>query len=118
MQTSLKEVKVAARYAHKDIKTGNLNGFVTYAVRSSNGEVIYCTTLIDGVASACSCPAHSKCYHKTQLEAIEVKRTEKWNAYKATLAKQLARQYVSTSVVAEQAMMQAALTKQGFRLMR
>jgi len=116
MATSLKNIKIVARYAHKT--NGKFNGMVTYAVRSSNGEVIYCTTLVDGKATGCSCPAHSKCYHKTQLEAIELKRTEKWNAYKATLAKQLARQYVSTSVVAEQAMMQAALTKQGFRLMR
>ncbi|SRR5260370_41014229 len=99
MTTSLKNVQILARYAHKT--NGKLNGKVTYCIRSSNGSDFYYTTLVDGKASGCSCPAHSKCYHKTQLEAIEVKRTSAWNAYKATLAKQLAKQYVSTTVVTD-----------------
>src|SRR5882762_2027750 len=97
MKTSLKEVKITARYAHKT--NGKFNGLVTYAVRSSNGEVIYCTTLVDGKATGCSCPAHSKCYHKTQLEAKEAERAEQWNAYRAELAKKLAAQFMTSQVV-------------------
>jgi len=72
MKTTLKNVKVTARYAHKT--NGKLNGKVTYAVRSSDETTIYYTTLIDGVASGCSCPSHKKCYHKTQLEQKEAAR--------------------------------------------
>jgi len=73
MKTSLKSVKVIARYAHKT--NGKLNGFVTYAVRSSDGSTIYCTTIVNGKASGCSCPSHKPCYHITQLVAIEAART-------------------------------------------
>lgn len=69
---SAKQVHFIARYAHKTNK--KLNGFVTYAVRSSNGNDIYCTTLINGKASGCSCPARKPCYHMTQLEAREAAR--------------------------------------------
>jgi len=55
MKTTLKNVKVVARYAHKT--DGKLNGKVTYAVESSDGSTIYCTTLVDGKASGCSCPS-------------------------------------------------------------
>ena len=72
MQTSLKEVKITARYAHKT--NGKLNGRVTYAVRSSKGDVIYCTTLIDGKASGCSCPSYKPCYHMKGLEQKEAAR--------------------------------------------
>jgi|SRR5579859_1020386 len=72
MKTSLKEVKVTARYAHKT--NGKLNGLVTYAVRSSGGTTLYCTTLINGKASGCSCPSKCPCYHEKQLEAIEAER--------------------------------------------
>ncbi len=72
MATSLKEVKITARYAHKT--NGKFNGLVTYAVRSSDGSTIYCTTLVDGKASGCSCPAKSSCYHKKQLEIKESAR--------------------------------------------
>ncbi len=70
-----KEVTIIARYAHKT--NGKLNGTVTYLVRASNGVDTYCTTLIDGVASGCSCPSRSPrgCYHKHQLEAKEQARS-------------------------------------------
>ena len=67
-----KQVQVVARYAHKT--DGALNGIVTYAVRSSNGKDIYCTTLISGKASGCGCPAHKPCYHMTGLEKRELDR--------------------------------------------
>lgn len=67
-----KQVVVLARYAHKT--NGKLNGTVTYLVKSSDGKSQYCTTLVDGKASGCSCPAKSRCYHKTQLEAKEQDR--------------------------------------------
>jgi hypothetical protein len=67
-----KEVQIIARYAHKT--NGKLNGTVTYLVRASNGVDTYCTTVIEGKASGCSCPAKSSCYHKKQLEAKEAGR--------------------------------------------
>ena len=67
-----KQVQIIARYAHKT--DGKLNGIVTYAVRSSNGKDIYCTTLIEGKASGCGCPAHKPCYHMTGLEKRELDR--------------------------------------------
>jgi len=91
MKTSLKEVKITARYAHKT--NGKFNGMVTYAVRSSNGEVIYCTTLINGKASGCSCPSHKPCYHMHQLEERE------WARYRAEVARKMAAQYVSAETV-------------------
>ena len=72
MKTSLKSVKVIALYAHKT--NGKLNGVVTYAVRSSDGSTLYCTTLINGNASGCGCPSKKPCYHMTQLVAIEAAR--------------------------------------------
>jgi hypothetical protein len=67
-----KQVHFIARYAHKTDK--KLNGIVSYAVRSSNSKDIYCTTLINGKASGCSCPSHKPCYHMVQLEAREASR--------------------------------------------
>lgn len=68
-----KQVHWIARYAFKT--NGKLNGIVTYAVRSSNGKDIYCTTFIEGKASGCSCPSHTgSCYHRTQLAALEAAR--------------------------------------------
>lgn len=68
-----KQVQVVARYSHKT--NGKLNGTVTYLVRASNGVDTYCTTLVDGKATGCSCPAsRGKCYHKTQLETREQER--------------------------------------------
>lgn len=67
-----KQVTIIARYAHKT--NGKLNGTVTYLVRASNGVDTYCTTIVNGKASGCSCPAKSCCYHKKQLEAKEQER--------------------------------------------
>lgn len=69
-----KQVTIIARYAHKT--NGKLNGTVTYLVRSSDGKSEYCTTIVEGKASGCSCPSRSKkgCYHKHQLEAKEAGR--------------------------------------------
>jgi hypothetical protein len=67
-----KEVTVLCRYAHKT--NGKLNGTVTYCVRSSNGKDFYYTTLVEGKASGCSCPAKAGCYHKKQLENKEQAR--------------------------------------------
>ena len=68
-----KQVQVLARYIHKT--DGKPNGRISYLVRSSNGKDTYCTTLIDGKASGCSCPSKKPCYHMTQLEAKEAART-------------------------------------------
>lgn len=93
MASSNKTVKVIARYTNKQ------TGTVSYLVESSDGTSQYCTTLIDGKASGCSCPAHSKCYHKTQLEAKEAERAE----YRRELAKKLAQQYMTAQVVMQMA---------------
>ena len=69
MKTSLKEVKIICKYIHKS--NGKPNGRISYLVRSSNGKDIYCTTLMDGKASGCSCPSKKPCYHMIQLVAIE-----------------------------------------------
>jgi hypothetical protein len=67
-----KEVQIIARYAYKT--NGKLNGTVSYLVRASNGVDTYCTTLIEGKASGCSCKARGNCYHKKQLEQKEAAR--------------------------------------------
>jgi hypothetical protein len=101
MAKATKEVQIIARYTNK--RTGT----VSYLVRSSDGKSEYCTTIIDGRASGCSCPAKSSCYHKKQLVALEAARAEspdekqarEWNAYRSELAKKLAQQFVTTQVV-------------------
>jgi hypothetical protein len=68
-----KQTVVIARYAHKT--DGVLNGIVTYLVRSSDGESTYCTTLVQGKASGCSCKSRNgRCYHRTQLTVLEASR--------------------------------------------
>src|SRR5437899_1079223 len=90
-----KQVTIIARYAHKT--NGQLNGTVTYLVRSSDGKSEYCTTLVDGNATGCSCPARNgKCYHRVQLDAMEETR---WSAYRRELAVKLAAQYMTTQCV-------------------
>lgn len=72
---TVKQVQIVATYYHK--KDGKLTGVVTYLVKSSDGKSEYCTTLVDGKATGCSCPAsRGKCYHRTQLEAKAVARKE------------------------------------------
>ena len=63
-----KTVNIVARYFIKR------NGAVVYQVRSSNGQDTYTTTLINGHATGCSCPAVKPCYHMTQLEQREQER--------------------------------------------
>jgi hypothetical protein len=102
-----KQVTIIARYAHKT--NGKLNGTVTYLVKSSDGKSTYCTTIVNGEASGCSCPSRSKkgCYHKHQLQALEVARAEtpeqkearEWSEYRAELAKKLAQQYMTVEIV-------------------
>lgn len=70
---SEKIVKIVARYALKT--NGILNGIVCYRVRASKGTDTYCTTLVNGKSTGCTCPAYGTCYHITQLEAIEALRT-------------------------------------------
>ena len=67
-QSPAKEVKVIARAQFK------ANGYVVYRVLSSNGRDVYDTTLKNGKALGCSCPATKPCYHMTQLEAREQAR--------------------------------------------
>lgn len=100
-----KQVTIIARYAHKT--NGQLNGTVTYLVKSSDGKSEYCTTVVEGKASGCSCPAKSRCYHKTQLAALEVARAEtpeqkearEWSEYRVELARKLAKQFLTTQCV-------------------
>lgn len=102
-----KQVTIIARYAHKT--NGQLNGTVTYLVKSSDGKSTYCTTIVNGEASGCSCPSRSKkgCYHKHQLQALEVARAEtpeqkearEWSEYRVELARKLASQYMTTQCV-------------------
>lgn len=102
---AVKQVQVLARYAHKT--DGQLNGIVTYCVRSSNGKDFYYTTLINGKASGCSCPAKKPCYHMTQLAALEVARSEspeqkearEWAQYRSELAVKLSKQYMTVEIV-------------------
>lgn len=63
-----KQVTIIARYQNK--KTG----VVSYLVRSSDGKTEYCTTLIEGKASGCSCPSYKPCYHMKGLENREAAR--------------------------------------------
>ncbi len=65
-----KQVQVIARY---EIKR---NSHVVYLVRSSNGKDEYHTTLVNGRATGCSCPATKPCYHMRQLEQREAERSK------------------------------------------
>lgn len=69
-QKTQKVVQVIARYFIKR------NHAVVYSVRSSNGADTYCTTIINGKATGCTCPATKPCYHMVQLEAKEAARKE------------------------------------------
>jgi hypothetical protein len=62
------QVQVVARYEVKR------NGHVVYAVRSSNGKDTYCTTVIEGHATGCTCPSRKPCYHMAGCEALESRR--------------------------------------------
>lgn len=70
--TSQKVVSIVARYAIK--MGGQLTGVIVYVVRSSKGDTTYRTTLLNGHATGCTCPANKPCYHMTQLETKEQQR--------------------------------------------
>lgn len=72
LTSTAKQVQIIARYALK--RAGKLTGIVVYAVRSSNGKDTYRTTLVNGKATGCTCPARSVCYHMRDLEAKEAAR--------------------------------------------
>lgn len=61
---------------------------VVYLVRSSKGDATYQTTLFDGRATSCTCPAMKPCYHMVQLERSEQARAlpeSEWRIVPATL---------------------------------
>lgn len=71
-----KELTVIARYELKR------NGHVCYSYRpSKKGEQPYCTTVIAGHATGCTCPARTTfkkrvpCKHMTHAESLEQART-------------------------------------------
>jgi hypothetical protein len=70
-----KVVNIIARYFIKR------NAHVVYLVRSSKGQSTYTTTIVNGVATGCTCkeehPYQTKpCYHMTQLETREQERKD------------------------------------------
>ena len=70
-QQAAKQVKIIARIAYKRNPKA-----VKYIVRSSNGVDQYETTIYNGKATGCTCPATKPCYHMNQLEAKEQQRSE------------------------------------------
>jgi hypothetical protein len=75
---SSKTVNIIARYEIKKSRDFRpLVGHVAYLVRSSDGKTEYCTTLVNGHATGCTCPARKPCYHMKQLETIEAARMTK-----------------------------------------
>lgn len=64
-----KQVQVVMRIQFKEHENA-----VLYIVRSSNGVDTYETTLVNGHATGCTCPAVKPCYHMTQLEQRESER--------------------------------------------
>lgn len=68
MTQTVKQVKIIARCQFKK------NGIVLYKVQSSNGHDTYHTTIVNGKATGCTCPATKPCYHMTQLQQIEAER--------------------------------------------
>lgn len=83
MATTTKTVKVEARITFKDPARA---GYVLYVVRSSDGTNLYRTTLLNGRAVGCTCPAGKPCYHMVQLEAYEVTFTAQIADAEARLA--------------------------------
>lgn len=67
-KASTKVVHILARYQLK------ASGHVVYEVRSSKGDATYCTTIINGKATGCTCESRKPCYHMVQLEAREAQR--------------------------------------------
>lgn len=66
-KAAIKTVIVTARYALKR------NGHVIYACRGSHDET-YCTTVINGIATGCGCPARLRCKHMDTCQQLEQAR--------------------------------------------
>lgn len=64
-----KTVKVLARIEYKRNRSA-----VVYICQSSNGHDQYRTTIYNGKATGCDCPATKPCYHMVQCEAREQSR--------------------------------------------
>ena len=79
-QKQEKPIVVEARYALK--RNGHLTGVVCYRIKASTWTPeqpdVYCTTLVNGRASGCTCDrwqkSHRACKHMTFCEALEVER--------------------------------------------
>lgn len=67
--TTAKQVQVIARVEFK-----NDPRKVVYFVRSSDGQSEYQTSLFEGKAISCNCPARKHCYHMQQCEEKEAGR--------------------------------------------
>lgn len=64
--TATKTVQIIARVQYKSDSRK-----VVYLVRSHKGDATYQTTMFDGKATSCTCPAQKPCYHMVQLEQKE-----------------------------------------------
>lgn len=95
-----KTVQVVARITFKDPARAD---YVVYAVRSSNGVDLYHTTLVNGHATGCTCPARKPCYHMTQLEAYEIAFVAEMAEAKARMAN--AQEQVAEATVVVEAVM-------------
>jgi hypothetical protein len=110
-KNQLRAVTILVRYTVK--KTGT----IILLVENDCG-VRYCCTLNENGTHSCSCPSIKECYHLKAVIIVEKARKAKWEAYRATLAKQLASQFVSTAVVTDLATRGNLTTNKGFQLMR
>jgi hypothetical protein len=70
-QKAQKEVTILSRLV---IKADSRK--VVYTCLSSDGSTKYETTLFDGKACSCTCPARKPCYHETGCEAKEAARKD------------------------------------------
>src|SRR5882757_10885437 len=107
----LRTVAILVRYTVK--KTGT----VILLVENDKGVRYYCTLNENGTHS-CSCKATKECYHLKAVVTVENARKAKWEAYRKSLAKQLAKQYVSTTVVTDLASKGNLNGNRGFQIMR
>jgi hypothetical protein len=82
-QKQEKPIIVEARYALK--RNGQLTGVVVYRIRASSWtperpDDVYCTTVVNGVASSCTCAhrekSHKVCRHMMHCEGLERERRE------------------------------------------
>jgi len=107
----LRTVAILVRYTVK--KTGT----VILLVENDKGVRYYCTLNENGTHS-CSCKATKECYHLKAVVTVENARKAKWEAYRKSLAKQLAATYVSSSVVVDLATRGNLHSAKGFSILR